>query len=43
METQNFFKSKQFKILLPFIVFLNAIYLFQSGYAFGQWLQSILN
>ncbi len=43
METQNFFKSKQFKILMPLVVILSAIYLFKSGYAFGQWLQNVLN
>jgi len=43
METQNFIKSKQFKILMPLIVVLGAIYLLKSGYAFGQWLQNVLN
>jgi len=43
METQNFFKSKQFKILVPFVVILGIIYLFKSGYVFGQWLHTVLN
>lgn len=43
METQNFFKSKQIKMLIPFIVVLGIIYLAKTGYHFGQWLQQILN
>lgn len=43
MEIQNFFKSKQFKFLIPFIVVLGIIYLAKTGYHFGQWLQLTLN
>ena len=43
METQNFLKSKQFKILLPFIVILGVITIVRAGYEFGQWLQHTIN
>ena len=43
MERQNFFKSKYFKILIPFIVILGIIYLVKKGYHFGQWLHQAIN
>lgn len=43
METQNFLKSKNFKTLMPFVVVLGSINLFKLGYAFGQWLENVLN
>lgn len=43
METQNSFKSKIYKILIPFVVVLGSIYLLKSGYDFGQWLKNLLN
>ena len=43
METHNFFKSKEFKILLPFILILGIISIAKAGYHFGQWLYQIVN
>ncbi|MDN3677434.1 hypothetical protein QWY90_08895 [Flavobacterium paronense] len=43
METQKFLKSKQFKILLPFVVILGIIILVRAGYDFGQWLHHFIN
>ena len=43
METQNFLKSKQFQILLPFVVILGIIIIAKAGYHFGQWLQHTIN
>jgi hypothetical protein len=43
METQNFFKSKQFKILFILAVTIGLIIIARAGYDFGQWLQHVLN
>ena len=43
MENQSFFKSKYFKFILPFVIVLGIIYLFKSGYKFGQWLYLMIN
>jgi len=43
METQNFLKSKQFKILLPFVVILGIIIIARAGFDFGEWLKDVIN
>lgn len=43
METQNFLKSKQFKILLPFAIILGITIIVKAGYHFGQWLHQVIN
>lgn len=43
METQNFFKSKYYKILMPIILVLGIIKLFEAGYYVGQWLFNAIN
>ena len=40
---EEFFKSNYFKILVPLIAVTLVIALWRNGYAFGQWLQKILN
>ncbi len=43
METQNFLKSKQFKILLGFAIVLGILILARAGYEFGQWFYQATN
>lgn len=43
METQNFFKSKQFKFLLGLAIVFGILPIAKAGYHFGQWLQHVLN
>ncbi len=43
MTKEEFFKSNYFKILVPLIAVTLVIALWRNGYAFGQWLQKILN
>lgn len=43
METQNFLKSNQFKILLSFAVVLGICIIARAGYDFGQWLKHVIN
>ena len=43
MESPNFLKSKQFQILLPFVVILGIITIAKAGYAFGQWFHQAIN
>lgn len=43
METQNFLKSKHFKILLSFSIVLGIIIIAKAGFDFGQWLKHVIN
>jgi hypothetical protein len=43
METQKFLQSKQFKILLAFVVVLGIIIIAKAGFNFGQWLKHVIN
>ncbi len=43
METHNFLKSKQFKILLGLAIVLGIIIIAKAGYDFGQWFHQSIN
>lgn len=43
MTKEEFFKSNNFKIILPVVVVALVIALWQNGYEFGQWLYSTLH
>jgi len=43
METHNFFKSKYNKILMPIILGLGIIKLFEAGHYLGKWLFHAIN
>lgn len=42
MNTEEFSKSKLFKIVFPILIIVLIIALWQKGYGFGQWLHSVL-
>lgn len=42
MTKEQFFKSKYFQFLVPFLVVLMCIELAKNGYDFGQWLKTVL-
>ncbi len=43
MNKEEFLKSKYFKIMLPVIIVVLVIALWQNGYEFGQWLYKMLH
>jgi len=43
METHNFLKSKQFKMLLGVAGVLGIIIIAKAGYDFGQWFYQAIN
>ncbi|WP_255700828.1 hypothetical protein [Flavobacterium anseongense] len=43
METHNFLKSKQFKMLLGLAIVLGIIIIAKAGYDFGQWFYQTTN
>ncbi len=43
METHNFLKSKQFKMLLGFAIVLGILIIAKAGYDFGQWFHQAIN
>lgn len=42
MKTNDLFKLKVWKLLLPLLAILFIIALFKNGYQFGQWLFKIM-
>lgn len=43
MTKEEFIKSNSFKILVPVLVAAMAIYIWEKGFDFGQWLYNILH
>jgi len=43
MKNEEFIKANFMKILIPVIVAAMAIYIWQKGFDFGQWLYHILH
>lgn len=40
---KHFLKSNYFKMIMPLVILLLGIALWNKGYAFGQWLHDVLN
>jgi len=43
MESAEPQRSNFLKIFLPILIIAMAIYIWQNGYGFGQWLHKVLN
>lgn len=40
---KHFLRSNYFKMIIPLVMLLLVIALWNKGYAFGQWLHNVLN
>jgi hypothetical protein len=43
MSRKNFFKSKEFKIILPMVMVFSVIAIVRTGYEAGVWLYEALH
>lgn len=43
METKNFLKSTEIKILSGFVIVLGIIIIAKAGFDFGQWLKQVID